>query len=247
MKIGASTLAGHKEPIANTLGYFEDLGLDYAEILYQFPNDEINPDSLESFDLKYSVHSPIVDINIASLNKAIRKASIDEIKKAIDLANKLDSDIVVVHPGSIPFLGKGSEDGIYALANSAIKELGEYGDDLGVTATIENMPAFEGMMYQDMEKLNQTLEAYDMFMTLDIGHAYHCGYSPSEMYFPRIKHIHAHDNNGNDDSHYSLGEGSINLKEIITKFESKNYDGIYIIEVNNKDSVKKSLEFLKSY
>lgn len=247
MKIGASTLAGYKDSIENTLEYFEDLGLDYAEILYQFPNDEINPESLESFNLKYSVHSPIVDINIASLNKAMRKASIDEIKKAIDFANKLDSDIVVVHPGSIPFLGKDFEDEIYALANSAIKELGEYGADLGITTTIENMPAFEGMMYQNMEKLNQTLEAYDMFMTLDIGHAYHCGYSPSEMYFQRVKHMHVHDNNGDDDSHYGLGKGSIDLKQILNKFESKNYDDAYIIEVNDKDSVKKSLEFLKSY
>lgn len=247
MKIGASTLAGYKEPIENTLEYFEDLGLEYAEILYQFPNDEIDHESLESFGLKYTVHSPIVDINIASLNKAMRKASIDEIKKAIDLANKLDSETVVVHPGSIPFLGRDLEDGIYALANSAIKELGEYGADLGVNATIENMPAFEGMMYQDMEKLNQTLEACDMFMTLDVGHAYHCGYSPSEMYFKRVKHMHVHDNNGDDDSHYGLGEGSIDLKQIINTFESKHYDGIYIIEVNDKDSVKKSLEFLKSY
>ena len=29
-------------------------------------------------------------------------------------------------------------------------------------------------------------------------------------------------------------------------FEKKNYDGIYMIEVNNKDSIKKSLEFLKT-
>ncbi len=245
MKIGASTLSGFKDKLENNLDYFEELGLDYAEILHQYPNDEINIDSLESYNLKYSIHSPIVNINIASLNKAIRKTSIEEIKKSIDLANKLDSDIVVVHPGSIPFLGRDFEEEIYGLANSAIEELGKYGQDLGVTATIENMPAFEGHMYQNMEKLNQTLDEYDMFMTLDIGHAYHSGYSADSMYYDRIKHIHIHDNNGEDDSHYALGEGSIDLKHIVQTFESKNYDGIYIIEVNDKDSVKNSLDYLK--
>ncbi|MDO5847962.1 MAG: sugar phosphate isomerase/epimerase [Methanobrevibacter sp.] len=245
MKIGASTLSGFKDKLVNNLDYFEELGLDYAEILHQYPNDEIDVDSLESYNLKYSIHSPIVNINIASLNKAIRQASIDEIKKSIDLANKLDSDIVVVHPGSIPFLGRDFEDHIYDLADEAIKELGAYGDDLGVKATIENMPAFEGHMYQNMEKLNQTLEDFDMFMTLDIGHAYHSGHAPDEMYFDRVKHIHIHDNNGDDDAHYALGEGSIDLKRIIRKFEDKNYNGIYTIEVNDSDSVKNSLEYLK--
>lgn len=247
MKIGASTLAGFKDNVESNMDYFEELGLEYAEILRQFPNDEINIESLESYSLKYTVHSPIVDMNIASLNKAIRKASIDEIKKSIDIARKLDSDIVVVHPGSIPFLGRDYEEKIYDLADSAIRELGKYGDDLGVNATIENMPDFEGFMYKDMERLNQTLEENDMFMTLDIGHAYHSGHSPEEMYYDRIKHIHAHDNNGDDDSHYALGEGSIDLKHIIETFESKNYDGIYMIEVNDKDSVKNSLEYLKNF
>lgn len=246
MKIGASTLAGFKEPIESNLDYFEELNLKYAEIVKQYPNYDIDIETLEKYNFKYSIHAPFVDINIASLNEAIRKTSLNEIKNTIEMANKLDSDIVVVHPGTVPFLGRGMEDKIYEIANSSIKELGDYGNDLGVCVAIENMPSFEGMMYQNMNKLNQTLEDYDMYMTLDIGHAYHSGHSPDEMYFDRIKHIHAHDNNGDDDSHYALGEGSINLKQIISTFESKNYDGIYIIEVNDKESVKNSLDYLKN-
>lgn len=244
MKIGASTLSGFKDKLENNLEFFENMGLDYAEILHQYPNQNIDTDILDNFNLKYSIHSPIININIASLNEAIRNASIGEIKKSIDLANEIDAEIVVVHPGSVPFLGRDFEDKIYELANDAIKEIGDYGKDLGVTAAIENMPAIEGHMYQDIYKLDELLTSLEMNMTLDIGHAFHAGYAPSEMYFESIKHIHAHDNNGDDDSHYALGEGSIDINTIVNKFEDKKYDGIYIIEVNDSDSVKKSFEYL---
>ena len=35
------------------------------------------------------------------------------------------------------------------------------------------------------------------------------------------------------------------LKSIVNKLEEKNYDGIYIIEVNDTDSIKKSYEYMK--
>lgn len=245
MKIGASTLSGFKDDLESNLDYFEQLGLKYAEIVHQYPNDEINTDVLDSYNLKYSVHSPLMGINIGSLNKGIREASINEIKKSIDLASEINADIVVVHPGMVPFLGRGFEEEIYRLAHEAFKELGQYGQDLGVTAAIENMPNFEGHIYKNMVDLNNILEELDMYMTLDIGHAYHSGYSAEDMYFDRVKHIHIHDNNGNDDSHMALGEGSIDLKKVISQYEDNNYKGIYTIEVNDKESVKKSLSYLK--
>ena len=225
MKIGASTLSGFKDDIGTNLEYFEELGLDYAEILHQYPNQDLDTSIFENYSLKYSVHSPIINLNIASLTENIRQASIAEIKKSIDLANEIDAEIVVVHPGSIPFLGRDFKDKIFELNKQSIEEIGEYGKELGVNATIENMPTFEGYMYSN---------------------PYHAGYGPEDMYFDSIKHIHAHDNNGDDDSHYALGDGSIDLKSIISTFEDKKYDGTYIIEVNEKDWVKKSYEYLKN-
>ena len=245
MKIGASTLAGLKENLEDILNFIENLGLEYAELVHQFPYENISEDLLESYNLKYSIHSPFMDVNIASLQEKSRLNSINQIKNSIDLANSIDAECVVVHPGLMPFLARPFEDRVYATANESIIELGNYGKDLGVCVTIENMPTFEGMIYQDMVELDKFLCENEMFMTLDIGHANHVGYPAEEMYFDSIKHIHAHDNYGDDDSHLALGEGSIDLKHIINTFESKNYDGIYIIEVNDEDSIKKSYEYIK--
>ena len=245
MKIGASTLAGLHNEITESLEFIENLGLEYAEFVHQFPHDDITADVLDSFNLKYSIHSPFMDVNIASVNNKSRINSINQIKASIDLANKIDCETVVVHPGLMPFLARPFEDKVYEIANASIKEIGDYAKDLGINAAIENMPTFEGMIYKDLERLDKFLTENEMFMTLDIGHANHVGYSANEMYFDSIKHIHAHDNFGDDDSHLALGEGSIDLKYIIKEFESKNYDGIYMIEVNDNDSIKKSFEYMK--
>ena len=246
MKIGASTLAGIDSTLEHTLEFIESLGIEYAELVHQFPCEDIDADLLESFNLKYSIHAPFMDVNIAALQDKSRLNSIKQIKDSIDLANEINAEAVVVHPGLATFLAnKYFLDKVYELSNESINELGEHGKDLGVLTTIENMPTFDGMIYQNIEDLDELLTSLDMAMTLDIGHANHAGYSAEGMIFDSIKHIHIHDNFGDDDAHLALGEGSIDLKHIVNTLENKNYDGIYIIEVNDYDSIKKSYEYMK--
>ena len=246
MKIGASTLAGITNKLEENLEFIENLGLDYAEIVHQYPHDKFDIEILESFNLKYSVHSPFMDVNIAALQEKSRTNSIEQIKESINLANEINAEAVVVHPGLASFLAnKYYLDTVYEYANASIKELGDYGKDLGVLVTIENMPTFDGMLYKDINDLHELLVSLDMYMTLDVGHANHVGYAPDEMIFDSIKHVHMHDNFGDDDAHLAFGEGSIDLKGIINRLEEKNYDGIYIIEVNDEDSIKKSYGYIK--
>ena len=246
MKIGASTLATFNDSLENSLEFIEGLGIKYTELLHQYPTENFDLDLLSSYNLKYTIHAPFMDVNIAALGSKSRASSISQIKDSVDLANEIDAKVVVVHPGLIPFLAKDMPEEIYKISNNSIKEIGEYSKDLGVNTTIENMPAFESMIYQDMNRLNEVLVEYDMGMTLDIGHAHHSKIPENEMYFDSIKHIHIHDNMGDDDTHLPLGEGNIQFNDIINTFNDKNYDGIYMIEVNDKDSIKKSLEYLEN-
>lgn len=245
IKIGASTLATLYDSLKDSLNFIEELGINYVELLHQYPNEEIDTDILSVFDLKYTIHAPFMDVNIAALGRSSRENSISQIKNSIDLASEIDAKAVVVHPGLIPFLAKEHPEKIYEVCEKSVRELGDYSNDLGVNTTIENMPNFESMIHQDLNRLNELVVDANLGMTLDIGHANHCKISADEMYFDPIKHIHIHDNLGDDDSHLALGEGSIDLNHIIDIFQKKNYDGIYMIEVNNRDSIKKSFEFLK--
>lgn len=246
MKIGASTLAGIENELEDILEFIENLGIEYAELVHQYPYENIDTELLESFNLKYSVHSPFMDVNIAALQDKSRIQSVNQIKNSIDLASKINAEAVVVHPGLASFLAnKYFIDKVYDFANESIKDIGDYGKDLGVLTTIENMPGFDGMLYQNIKDLDDLLVDLDMTMTLDIGHANHVGYSAEGMIFDSIKHVHIHDNFGDDDAHLALGEGSIKLNDIVNTLESKKYNGIYIIEVNDKESIKKSYEYMK--
>ena len=244
MKIGASTLAS--TDLEKFLDYCVDLNLDFVEIVKSYPNHDLDVDLLISYDFPYSVHSPLIDMNICSLTRSIREASMQELKDSIDDAARLGARNVVIHPGKVSFLGQPYKDHIYEICVDSFKEIHYYSSGTGVMPLIENMPMIPGFMYTDINRLNSTLDNLDMFMTFDIGHAYTAGFSENEMYFPRIKHIHLHDNNGDDDSHLPLGEGSIDLKQVLYLLDEKNYKGTYIIEANNPESLKISLEYLKN-
>ena len=99
MKIGASTLATFNDSLKSSLEFIESLGIEYAELLHQYPNENFDLDILNSFDIKYTIHAPFLDVNIASLSTKSRKISIEQVKDSINLANEIDAGVVVVHPG----------------------------------------------------------------------------------------------------------------------------------------------------
>ena len=252
MKIGASMLATEDKTIEESLEYFDNNKyIEYVEILHDYPYWGLNSnreliDLINSYSLKYTIHSPFIDLNIASLNPALAKLSVKEIKRSIELAGKIDSDIVVVHPGFVSFNGRGKEDIIYEIGKEGLKSIGEYAKDNGVDACIENLPNIEGFMYQDVSQLNDTLVELDLPMTLDIGHAHTAGFTPDEIYFDSIKHIHVHDNPGDDDTHLALGEGTFDVNGFFDVFIKNNYEGIYMLELINVDFIEKSLEYMKN-
>lgn len=251
MKIGASHLASEDIPLEESLEIFEALNkIEYFEITHERPFREISDDKnmidlINSYELKYTIHSAYTDLNIASFNKAIQKASINEIERSIDFAVNIDSDIVVIHPGIVSYTARNQVDLVYSLGRESLIELRDYANDRGVNPCIENLPAIQGFMYQDVNLLNETLTQLDMPMTLDIGHAHTAGFAPEEMYFDCVKHIHVHDNPGDDDTHLTLGEGSLAVNDFFDVFMSKGYDGIYMLELHSVDSIKKSLEYMK--
>jgi sugar phosphate isomerase/epimerase len=253
MKIGASHLASEDIPLEESLEIFEALNkIEYFEITHERPFREISDDKstidlINSYELKYTIHSAYTDLNIASFNKAIQKASINEIERSIDFAVDIDSDIVVIHPGIVSYTARNQVDFVYSLGRDSLIELKDYAKDRGVNPCIENLPAIQGFMYQDINLLNETLTELDMPMTLDIGHAHTAGFAPEEMYFDCVKHIHVHDNPGDEDSHLTLGEGSLAVNDFFDVFMSKGYDGIYMLELHSVDSIKKSLEYMKEF
>ena len=165
-------LATEDRTIEEALEYFDsNKYIDYVEIVHDYPYREINDDSelidlIKSYDLKYTVHAPFIDINIASLNPAVADFSVSEIERSIDLANMIDSNLVVVHPGILGFHGRGKEELVYKISEEHLEVIGNYAKDCGVDACIENLPNITDFMFMDVNQLNDTLVKLGSLMFL---------------------------------------------------------------------------------
>ena len=247
MNIGVSTLALSPTPLEDVLVCLEDRNVEYCEVMNEYPYNTIDRDIVDSFNVKISIHSPLSDVNIASYNDTMRRSSISQIKNSIDIASTMETDIVVVHPGQIPILGKKFEDKIKDYSVESLKECSIYADNNDVMLCIENMPDIEGLLLKDLNELHLVAEKIDSHITLDVGHAHNMNFSVSEMLnSSRINHIHLSDNDGSFDTHNAIGSANIDFKSLFDQLKTKNYDGILVVEVKDPQAVTESLNFIKN-
>lgn len=247
MKIGVSTLALFPMSLKEMLDYLNGMNVKYIELIKEYPYDSIDYELINSYEFKTSVHAPLSDINLASANQSIRKASIDEIKNSMDLAVKIDAHIVVVHPGHMAFLARQFKENIVANSSDSLKECSLYAEELGLKMCVENMPDMEGMLCKDLEELHNLTKEIDSYMTLDVGHAHNMGISVEDMVkYDNLEHIHLSDNDGSFDNHDAVGSESINFEILFKKLKDIKFPGISVIEVKQPYEILKSLDYIKN-
>lgn len=95
----------------------------------------------------------------------------------------------------------------------------------------------------------------DLKMTLDIGHGQllsreNTSFGFIENCFPRIEHVHVHDNRGGkspkDDIHLPLGEGIVDYLRILALLKERGYESTMTMEVKLADMAKSKDAILKS-
>ncbi len=247
MKLSVSTLALSPKPFEDILTCLEEGGIEYCEVINEYPYHQITEDMVDSFNIKISVHSPLSDINIASYNESMQRSSVSQIKNSIDLAASMDPQLVVVHPGHIPILGKKFESKILENSVKSLSECNRYAEDNGVVLCIENMPDIEGLLFKDVNELYDVAEELNAHVTLDVGHANNMKFSIKDMLnSSRIKHIHLSDNDGSFDDHNALGSSGIDFKLFFKELKRIGYEDILVVEVKDSQSLSESLEYLKS-
>lgn len=211
-----------------------------AEILCETGHsllDEKNRDSALSFDLDYTVHGLITDVNIASIHEAIRSASVKLHRQAIEASAEIGASIYVVHPGytSYPFYRK---DALAALDRS-LDEMRSMQDEYGIRLAVENMPKSDWLFYFRPG----SLDLKGLPTVLDVGHANVCGLLDEFLGFDEVVHMHLHDNSGKSDDHLSLGRGSIDFRPILEKLASGKASAV--LENKTQEAVMESLRTLE--
>lgn len=157
-------------------------------------------------------------VNIASLDKRQRIEAMDEIKRAIEVAEQVPFRFLVQHVG---VGGESWDPKKFDAALTSIEHLRAFAKPLGVTVILENIPN-ELSTPERLLELIQTAHFEDVGICFDVGHAHIMGgvAQAFAQLKPLIRSTHVHDNGGERDEHLWPGEGSVNWAEAMELLRS---------------------------
>ncbi len=191
----------------------------------------------------HSVHSPIYndDVNgrsgphsvlkITEPVKSKRHPMLDEIKRAIEIADVIPFKYLVQHIGVV---GEPYDESHLEAAFTALEELSVFAKQRGVEIIIENIP--NGLASAERLMLFNEITHMSLNICFDIGHAHMASGVEAEYRImkDRIRSTHIHDNNGREDQHFAplLGTGgTINWKSAMKMLASERDQYPLVLEM----------------
>jgi sugar phosphate isomerase/epimerase len=210
-----------------------------VEILSEAAHDILHfSEACFSFGLRYTVHSPTADINVASCREPIRQASLALLGEVCRAAGDIDAGCVVVHPGFSPWMEL--IDRSYLALLQSLWDLAVIQEEYGVPVAVENMGSWQVCHFRDPSLL-PALHESGLSFCLDFGHAHLNGALEEFFVAGKPLHVHLHDNDGSGDTHQALGSGNIDYPRVLSLLPR---DASRIIEVRALEAYDESLRFM---
>jgi sugar phosphate isomerase/epimerase len=193
----------------------------------------------------HSMHSPIYmsndfksggqTVNIVDPDKRMRIEAMDEIKRAIEVAEYAPFRFLVQH------IGKSDEyddPRKFENALSAIEHLRAFARPLGVSLLLENIPN-DLATPEKLKEIIRLLRYEDLGICFDVGHAHlvssvHQAFGVLE---DRIRSSHIHDNKRDKDSHLWPGEGTIDWEQSMQSLRSATHAPAMLLEIEGEEGM----------
>jgi len=253
-KIGISMLHTLAEPFNTMLKRLATVETDYVEIvddgLHTLNKKRVAAlkEAAKPSGIKYTLHCPIADINIASPSKPMLNASLKRLKKSMTYANELNAELWVLHPGQITGITPFYPGSDWRQNIQSIRLLHQAAKDLGLKVAIENVPKKCGSIMktpEDFARLYKETGLTDIGIVLDTGHANLEAQTQRfiDQFPDRIVHLHLSDNMGETDQHLGIGYGKIDWQQLIKQLKQIDFHGTIMIE--SVFNIPESLERLK--
>src|SRR5215469_7028807 len=195
-----------------------------------------------SNDFARSVEPPL---NIVDLDKRRRIEAMDEIKRALEVAETIPFRFLVQHVG----MGNEYDDARkFEAALSSIEHLRAFARPLGVNLLVENIPN-ELSTPEKLMELIQALHYDDLGVCFDTGHAHlmstvHQAFGVLER---RIRSTHVHDNKGDRDAHLWPGEGGIDWSQTMQSLSSAPQAPALLLEIEGEEGAPVSSKMAETY
>ena len=183
--------------------------------------------------VSYTVHGPMSDLNLASLNGEASALALRRLKRSLTYSSSLEAMTWVLHPGTHGALSwiRPSDD--WKVNRSRLELMQRMAKRLQVPLAIENISLGSAILrrVEDFLRLYEDWQAAPR-MCLDIGHS-HINLETDDFLKKlgnRIGHVHAHDNRGGLDRHLAVGTGTIHWKKTLASLVRTGYSKRVIVE-----------------
>jgi sugar phosphate isomerase/epimerase len=202
----------------------------------------------------HSVHAPITDVfangrgqrvfSIATRDNEARKAALHEIQAALNIANTIPFEFLVVHVGVPVEQHPAADDNNRDAALRSIEEIHAMSAASGVNVALEVMGNTLSTAPDLVDIIERSVEGADLGICMDVGHAHMLGdvTDAIETTSEYLVTTHIHDNRRRSDDHLVPFQGSINWPATIMAFEKIGYDGVLMYEVRAAESPRAVLE-----
>jgi len=193
----------------------------------------------------HSMHSPIYmsndfragapPLNIVDADKRMRIEAMDEIKRAIEVAEYAPFRFLVQHVGRTD---EPDDPRKFEAALSSIEHLRAFARPLGVTLLVENMPN-DLSTPERLKELIQALHYPDLGVCFDTGHAHmmstvHQAWGVLE---PLVRSTHVHDNKTDRDAHLWPGEGTIDWDQTMQSLRAAPHVPALLMEIEGREDL----------
>lgn len=194
----------------------------------------------------HSVHSPLYSdyewgrtgappVNVASPDRGARVEAMDEIKRALEIAEQIPFRFLIQHLGTP---NEAFSEKKFEAAMTSIEHLRAFAKPLGVRLLLENIPNELSTPDKLMEMIHSA-HFDDIGICFDFGHAHMMGSMTEafEMVRNQVCSTHVHDNKGVQDSHLWPGEGTIDWKLAMELLRSAPQRPPLLLELEHDEKV----------
>jgi sugar phosphate isomerase/epimerase len=203
----------------------------------------------------HSMHSPIymsndfksggAPLNIVDPDKPRRIEAMDEIKRAVEVAEQMPFRFLVQHVGKTD---EYDDPRKFEWAMSGIEHLRAFCRQLGVTLLVENTPN-DVATPEKLKELLKALHYPDLGVCFDTGHAHmtssvHQAFGVLEPY---IRSTHVHDNKRERDAHLWPGDGTIDWNETMQALRAAPHTPALLMEIEGEEGMDVSGKMAAAY
>lgn len=225
------------ESLFPVLEEIKELGFDGVEV----PIFDTDPthwytwraklDELELDRIAVTICGP--DFNQISPDPAMRKATLERNKRAVDCAMVLGANLLngPYHSALGQFTGQPPSEQEWSWAIENLRELSAYADDLGITLGLEYLNRFESYLVSSTDELIKLVEDVDHPACKIMFDTFHANIEEKNLgdairkLSKHLVHIQVSENDRS-----TVGKGNVNWEDVFKAVEEIKYNGWLSVE-----------------